>query len=107
MRVFDEKRAGLKYQYIDKYNNKELYDATKFYKFKKIPNVLFIQLKRFKYDLESNDFNKINNGISFKEEIDLSDYLDKRNYSKKRKTKEEYVLYCIIKIGRASCRERV
>lgn len=92
----EELTGDNKYQYIDKYNNKELYDATKFYKFKKIPNVLFIQLKRFKYDLESNDFNKINNGISFKEEIDLSDYLDKRNYSKKRKTKEEYVLYCII-----------
>lgn len=85
-----------KYQYIDKFNNKQLYDATKFYKFKKIPNILFIQLKRFKYDLESNDFNKINNGISFKEEIDLSDYIDNRNRTKKRKIKEEYVLYCII-----------
>ena len=85
-----------KYQYIDKFNNKQLYDATKFYKFKKIPNILFIQLKRFKYNLESNDFNKINNGISFKEEIDLSDYVDNRNRSKKRKIKEEYILYCII-----------
>jgi len=92
----EELTGDNKYQYIDRFNNKQLYDATKFYKFKKIPNILFIQLKRFKYDLESNNFNKINNGISFKEEIDLSDYLDSRKSSKKRKAKEEYILYCII-----------
>ena len=92
----EELTGDNKYQYIDKFNNKLLYDAAKFYKFKKIPNILFIQLKRFEYDLESNNFNKINNGISFKEEIDLSDYLDNGNRTKKRKIKEEYVLYCII-----------
>ena len=91
-----------KYQYIDDFGNKFLYDATKYYKFKKIPNILFIQLKRFQYDSQTSTFNKKNQGISFKEEINLTNYLDNNNNktkSKKRKKeteKEEYILYCVI-----------
>ena len=82
-----------KYQYIDNLGNKYLYNADKFYKFKKIPNILFIQLKRFQYDPNTFSFIKNNKGISFKEELDLSDYLD-NNINKP--IKEEYVIYCII-----------
>ena len=35
-----------RYQYIDNLGNKYLYDANKCYKFKKIPNILFIHLKK-------------------------------------------------------------
>ena len=89
----EELTGDNKYQYIDNLNNTKFYDAIKFYKFKKIPNLLFIQLKRFQYDLQTNIFNKKNNGISFKEEIDLSDYLYNND---NEKIKNEYVLYCVI-----------
>ncbi len=93
----EELNGDNKYQYIDTLGNKSLHDANKFYKFKKIPNILFIQLKRFEYDPNEETFYKKNNGISFKEEIDLSNYLNNKNSKRsKKKNKEEYVLYCVI-----------
>jgi ubiquitin C-terminal hydrolase len=91
-----------KYQYIDSFGNKFFYNANKFYIFKKIPNILFIQLKRFQYDSKTLSFNKNNNQISFEEEIDLTNYINGSNYnsknkrSKKIKEKEIYILYCIL-----------
>ena len=98
----EELSGDNKYQYIDFQGNKAFYDAIKYYKFKKIPNILFIQLKRFQYDSQINTFNKNNHGISFKEEIDLINYLDnggnksKKRSKKKNKEKEEYILYCVL-----------
>ena len=92
-----------KYQYIDNFGKKALYDATKFYKFKKLPNLLFIQLKRFQYDSKTFIFHKNNKGISFKEEIDLINYIDENNFNiknkeskKNKKNKKEYILYCVL-----------
>ena len=90
----EELNGDNKYQYEDNFGNKSLHDANKYYKFKKIPNLLFIQLKRFQYDPTEETFNKKNNGISFKEEIDLSNYLN--NKKTKSRKKEEYILYCVI-----------
>ena len=95
----EELSGDNKYQYIDLQGNKYLYNATKYYKFKKIPNILFIQLKRFQYDSQTSTFNKNNHGISFKEEINLTNYLDKNYKSKSKskiKEKEEYLLYCVL-----------
>ena len=91
-----------KYQYIDDLGNKSLFDAKKYYKFKKIPNILFIQLKRFQYDPNTLSFIKNNKGISFKEEINLTNYVDsdknkaKSKSKKKVKNDEIYSLYCVI-----------
>ena len=98
----EELKGDNKYQYIDDFGNKSFYDANKFYKFKKTPNILFIQLKRFQYDSKTLSFNKKNNRISFKEEIDLTNYINENNNnsknkrSKKAKEKELYTLYCIL-----------
>ena len=93
----EELNGDNKYQYIDQFGNKSLHNANKYYTFKKIPNILFIQLKRFQFDQIEETFNKKNNGISFKEEIDLSNYLsNKRTKKSKTKNKEEYILYCVI-----------
>ena len=89
-----------KYQYINEFGEKVFYDAIKYFKFKKIPNILFIQLKRFQFDPKTFEFNKNNIGISFREEIDLSNYLENNQSEEKSKKlkneKEEYTLYCVI-----------
>ena len=82
-----------KYQHIDQISKKEtLYNAKKYYKFKKIPNILFIQLKRFKYDMNDQSFHKINKKISYEETINLNNYLLKKN----NQENQEYILYSII-----------
>ena len=48
-------------------NNKKLYfEGTKTYRIKKIPDILHISLKRFKYNEKRHLFNKLNNKIKFK-----------------------------------------
>ena len=97
-----------KYQYINTEGEKILYDAEKYYKFKKIPNFLFLQLKRFTFDPITGDLDKKNKAIKYNEEIDLTKYLHinennnskriKKSKSKKlsEEEKEIYVLYCIL-----------
>ena len=92
-----------KYQYINAEGEKILYDAEKYYKFKKIPNFLFLQLKRFTFDTTTFTFDKKNKAISYKEEIDLTKYFHSNNNSSKSKKKKEqdqnkeiYTLYCIL-----------
>ena len=80
-----------KYQYINKKGEKILYEAEKYYKFKKIPNFLFIQLKRFTFDTNTYTFDKKNKAISYKEEIDLTKYINENNLNT-----EIYILYCIL-----------
>ena len=98
----EELTGDNKYQYIDEYGIKSLFDAKKYYKFKKIPNILFIQLKRFQYDPNTLSFIKNNKGISFKEEINLKNYIDSDNNKTKSKSKKKvinnkiYSLYCVI-----------
>ena len=90
-----------KYQYENNKGEKILYDAEKYYKFKKIPNFLFLQLKRFNFTFDTDTYTlqKKNKAISYKEEIDLSKYIH-MNKSKSKKqinTKDEiYTLYCIL-----------
>ena len=55
-----------KYQYVNNAGEKKLFDAEKFYKFKKIPNFLFLQLKRFTFDNISFTFDKKNKAIKIK-----------------------------------------
>ena len=95
-------------QYINTEGEKILYDAEKYYKFKKIPNFLFLQLKRFTFDPITGDLDKKNKAIKYNEEIDLTKYLhiNENNNSKRSKKskskklseeeKEIYVLYCIL-----------
>ena len=88
-----------KYQYENTKGEKILYDAEKYYKFKKIPNFLFLQLKRFTYDITTNTHQKINKAISYKEEIDLGKYIYMNKPRSKKRTDNEqeiYVLYCIL-----------
>ena len=87
-----------KYQYVNNAGEKKLFDAEKFYKFKKIPNFLFLQLKRFTFDNISFTFDKKNKAIKYSEELDLTEYLDKNNINNysKNKNKEIYELYCIL-----------
>ena len=105
----EELTGDNKYQYIDNSGNQSLHNAIKFYRFKKIPNILFIQLKRFQYDINTFSFIKNNKGISFEEEINLTNYLytndnstrykssNKKSKSKKKFINNEiYCLYCVI-----------
>ena len=90
-----------KYQYENDEGEKILYDAEKYYKFKKLPNFLFLQFKRFTFDPETSTFDKKNKAISYKEELDLTKYIHTNNNSQsksKRKNKEKdiYVLYCVL-----------
>ena len=90
-----------KYQYINSKEKAILCDAEKYYKFKKIPNFLFLQLKRFTFDTTTFNFEKKNKAISYKEEIDLTKYFhNKNNNSKSKKNKntekEIYTLYSVL-----------
>ena len=53
-------------------NDKIKRDAYRSLRFEKIPSLLFVQLKRFKYD--STDLIKMNNKVEYPERIDLSSY---------------------------------
>ena len=92
-----------KYQYVNDKNEVTLHDAEKYYKFKKIPNFLFLQLKRFTFDTNTFTFDKKNKAIIYKEEIDLTKYLHSKNNKSKSKRKKEsekdkeiYTLYCVL-----------
>ena len=90
------------YQYVNEEGEKIFVDAEKYYKFKKIPNFLFLQLKRFTFDTNSCTFEKKNKAISYREEIDLTEYCHSNNNSKSKRKKESeknieiYTLYCIL-----------
>ena len=90
-----------KYRYINSKEKSLLCDAEKGYKFKKIPNFLFLQLKRFTFDITTFSLEKKNKAISFKEEMDLTKYFhNKNNNSKSKKNKdtekEIYTLYSVL-----------
>ena len=72
--------------------DKTFVDAKKSYEIKKLPNILFIQLKRFKYDKKENKFIKLNNYIKYDYKMNLNQFLK----SKEKKQNENYVLYSVI-----------
>ena len=82
-----------KYLYENPNNlDKTFVDAKKCYEIKKLPNILFIQLKRFKYDKKENKFIKLNNYVKYEYKMNLNEFISK----KKKKINENYVLYSVI-----------
>ena len=95
----EELKGENKYEFENDVGEKIKCDADKYYIFKKIPNFLFLQLKRFKYNHETSTIDKNNKYISFHEELDLSKYLQNNNNSKSKRNNEGkniYILYCVI-----------
>ena len=64
-------------------------DAVKVVKFKKLPSVLQIQLKRFEYNQSRGMMTKVNERFEFYEEIDLNKYTEEFG------TKDKYKLFSI------------
>lgn len=68
--------------------SKEKYDALKYLNFEKVPSILFLQLKRFKYD--GSKMIKLHNRIEYPETLDFSHFyhVKEDNYI--------YSLYAVI-----------
>ena len=61
---------------IEENGQKYYYEGTKQFRIQKIPDILHIALKRFKYNYQKRYFFKINNKIQFLENYDFSIFLD-------------------------------
>ncbi|TPX43153.1 hypothetical protein SeLEV6574_g05214 [Synchytrium endobioticum] len=59
-----------------------LQDAVKFIRFRSLPPVLHLQLKRFHYDVQSDSMKKINSRHSFPIRLDLTPYMSAEAPSK-------------------------
>eukprot|EP00049_Salpingoeca_infusionum_P017658 m.353928 g.353928 ORF g.353928 m.353928 type:complete len:1036 (-) comp16867_c0_seq1:205-3312(-) len=66
-------------------------DAEKGEIFKTFPPVLHLQLKRFEYSIELNDFYKVNDRFEFPEKLDLNEFLDAPE-----DTPAEYSLHSVL-----------
>ena len=55
---------------------KELHPAARGCRFRKLPPVLMLHLKRFEYDPYTDSQRKVNNRFAFDDEIDLSPYVE-------------------------------
>ena len=83
-----------KFKYENPKTKKVSYEkAFKSYTFEKIPNILFIQFKRFQIDMKEMKYIKKNNLVKYQQNLNLSHYLPKNI---KKKNKINYTLYCII-----------
>ena len=83
-----------KYLYENPNNfDKTFVDAKKCYEIKKLPNILFIQLKRFKYDKKENKFIKLNNYVKYEYKMNLNEFISKKD---KKNNNENFVLYSVI-----------
>ena len=83
-----------KFKYENPKTKKVSYEkAFKSYTFEKIPNILFIQFKRFQIDMKEMKYIKKNNLVKYQQNLNLSPYLPKNI---KKKNKINYTLYCII-----------
>jgi len=64
-------------QYMD--SAKKKYDAKISTRFNKLPPILFIQLKRFDYNLETGEMTKVNLRIEYQDKLDLTHYLNEKD----------------------------
>jgi len=55
------------------------YDAKIALQFKKLPPILFIQLKRFDYNFETGELCKVNSRIEYPEKLDMTNYLNEKD----------------------------
>ena len=73
-----------KFKYENPKTKKVSYEkAFKSYTFEKIPNILFIQFKRFQIDMKEMKYIKKNNLVKYQQNLNLSPYLPK-NIKKKK-----------------------
>ena len=79
---------------INENNKKSYFDGTKEYKIKKLPNIMNILLKRFKFNYQNNFCVKLNNEIKFFESCEFSLFLDVD--SKIEDIKNKYILFSIL-----------
>ena len=83
-----------KFKYENPKTKKISYEkAFKSYTLEKIPNILFIQFKRFQIDLNVMKYIKKNNLVKYQKDLNLSKYLPN---STKKNYETNYTLYCII-----------
>ena len=81
------------YQYVK--DDKIIYiDAIKYYKIKKLPDILFIFLKRFYQKGKTENFYKNNSFLEYNKELDITEFLD--DDIKSLYDKEIYILHNII-----------
>ena len=84
-----------KFKYENPETQKISYEkAFKSYKLEKIPNILFIQFKRFQIDLKIMKYIKKNNLVKYQKNLNLSKYLPKN--PKKKNYETNYTLYSVI-----------
>ena len=75
-------------------NTKYYFKGTKRYKIKKIPDMIHIALKRFKFNNNLRSFVKLNNKIQFMENYDFSFLFDKDDEN--RNKNNNYILFSIL-----------
>ena len=69
-------------------------DAKKGLKFISFPSVLMLQLKRFEFDYQKNQMNKIYDKFEYYNEIDLNNYIESTNGE--IPTDEEFTLHSVV-----------
>jgi len=70
--------------------------AKKGIKFKKFPNILILQLKRFEYNQKKEAMIKINEYFQFYNEINLEKYLNTHNKNNEKNNREDNCMnYCL------------
>lgn len=80
-----------KFKYENPETQKISYEkAFKSYKLEKIPNILFIQFKRFQIDLKIMKYIKKNNLVKYQKNLNLSKYLPK---NPKKKIMKQIIHY--------------
>ena len=75
-------------------NTKYYFKGTKRYKIKKIPDMIHIALKRFKFNNNLQSFVKLNNKIQFMENYDFSFLFDKDDEN--RNKNNNYILFSVL-----------
>ena len=68
-------------------------EAKKSVEFKSLPNIIFFQLMRFQFDLQTKRNEKINDRFEFFENIDLTDFFVGENSKKKSTSKQKTIKY--------------
>ena len=77
-------------------------EAKKSVEFKSLPNIIFFQLMRFQFDLQTKRNEKINDRFEFFENIDLTDFFVLENSKKKQKVSKKQsntsskLFWCIV-----------
>lgn len=83
-----------RYLYISNDNLHSYQDAQKHFEFTKLPNILFIQLKRFYCDIQNNTNQKLFHRVEYQQTLNVKEFINKESISDIDET--VYKLYAVI-----------